>query len=289
MNKGKSQQNYQTSLRRFSFAGKGDPGSQASQTRSDKMNVELNESLTTIKQILQTNTEAINQLSLNIKELTKKQGGLEETTKKIVEDLKEIKRRMDNNEQTVETIREEREKLEDQMAMLEYRQREHTLRFRGLPDKDKDDIDIRKFMIDGLAKLLNINAEYMEDQVDTVFWVNSVYAKQHKLPRDCLIQFTTRNIKDQILQEHYKTPFCVAGERIKILKEIPARLLRKRKDYNFLSTALKNKGIKYRWELPEGISFSYRGKKYKFTEQIKTQAFWRKYKKELIPDPDLDN
>lgn len=53
----------------------------------------------------------------------------------------------------------------------------------------------------------------------------------------------------------------VDNKRILVLKEIPKRALNKRKRYKELTEYLKGKNIYYWWELPEGHSFQFKGKR----------------------------
>lgn len=45
------------------------------------------------------------------------------------------------------------------------------------------------------------------------------------------------------------------------MKEIPKKALNKRKKYKELTEYLKGKSIYYQWELPEGLSFQFKGKR----------------------------
>lgn len=47
-----------------------------------------------------------------------------------------------------------------------------------------------------------------------------------------------------------------------MLKEIPRKALIRRKNYKKLIEFLTSKGIRYRWDLPEGLSFSFKGKRH---------------------------
>lgn len=109
--------------------------------------------------------------------------------------------------------------------------------------------------------------EALEDELDLVYRVNSSFAEK-KLPRDVIAQFVTSRMKEDILQQ-FKSPLEIDGKRILILKEIPRKALALRKKYRTLTEALSKQNIKFRWELPEGVSFQYKGTRHNIkNEQI---------------------
>lgn len=50
-------------------------------------------------------------------------------------------------------------------------------------------------MIEILAQYMNQNPERMEDKIDLVYRVRSLYAEKNKLPQDVIVQFTTKKKK----------------------------------------------------------------------------------------------
>lgn len=75
---------------------------------------------------------------------------------------------------------------------------------------------------------------------------------------------------------------------IKIFKEIPKRILKKRQNYKTVTEALKKNSIRFWWEFPEGITFTYKDRRKTFRSVDELGKFWRKYKKELTGDPTLE-
>lgn len=98
--------------------------------------------------------------------------------------------------------------------------------------------------------------------LDLAYRVNSAYATSKKLPRDIVIQLTTVRKKEEILKQHFETLLEIDNRQILVLKEIPKKkALNKRKRYKELTDYVKGKNIYYIWELPEGLSFQFKGKR----------------------------
>lgn len=123
-----------------------------------------------------------------------------------------------------------------------------------------------------------MDEDTLQQTTDKIFRVKSSYAMKKKSPGDCLVIFNSRMVKYRILQMNYEKRLIIGGGNIIILKEITLRLLKKRSNYKTLTDVLKTNKIAYRWEFPEGVSFTYKGKKQRCRS---IEKFWRKYKKEL--------
>lgn len=48
-----------------------------------------------------------------------------------------------------------------------------------------------------------------------------------------------------------------------------------------MKDVLKCNAIPFRWEFPEGISFTYKGKKQRCRDSSDVEKFWRKYRKQI--------
>lgn len=51
----------------------------------------------------------------------------------------------------------------------------------------------------------------------------------------------------------------VEEKPVKIMKELPKKVLQIREEYRNLTEKLKDQNIKFRWEIPESVSFWYKG------------------------------
>lgn len=60
---------------------------------------------------------------------------------------------------------------------------------------------------------------------------------------------------------HYEKSIEIQDKRVEIFRDIPKQLLDLRATYTDLTRLLRSNSIAYRWEFPQGLSFSFRGKK----------------------------
>lgn len=85
-----------------------------------------------------------------------------------------------------------------------------------------------------------------------------------------IVQLLTKRMREDILRKHCKNPLEIDGKRIIIMKELSRQVLQERKKYRKLTEKLRLKNIRYRWELPEGLSFNFQDRRIniKTTEQM---------------------
>jgi len=144
---------------------------------------------------------------------------IEKIEKKWEGELKKTNDRID----WVET---ERETELDRLALLELRDKEYYLRFRGLPENKEE--DLKEVRIQTLAIAIGWDEDRMADEIEKVFRVNSKYAEINKKPRDVLVEFSRRKVKDLVLQINYDIGMKINETEVTVLKEIPGRILKKR-------------------------------------------------------------
>lgn len=77
-----------------------------------------------------------------------------------------------------------------------------------------------------------------------------------------MIHFVTRNLKEEILKIQYDKPLEIDGEKIRIIRELPKKILLLRKDYRKLKDKLDGLKIRFRWEIPQGMTFEHKGKRH---------------------------
>lgn len=64
-------------------------------------------------------------------------------------------------------------------------------------------------------------------------------------------------MKEDIVKQQYSSSLKVE-EKIIIMKELPRKMVQDRKVFKKLTVKLKQKDIRFRWEIPQGMSFTYR-------------------------------
>lgn len=74
-----------------------------------------------------------------------------------------------------------------------------------------------------------------------------------------MVQFTAKKIKEEIITKSYKGTFRIRRKVNKILKEHPKKVIESRKVFRPLTDKFKKLKIRFRWEIPMGLSFFYKG------------------------------
>lgn len=222
----------------------------------ERMMSKLDEKEQNIKEAMkELVTKEVGELKNQIGEMNK---NIQDNSEKI----QELQTQTADMGKTIQDLTEENKRLE---ILLEAKTTERQLRLRGLEEEQNEDLPQK---ITGIcSELLEQPPEDIQASLDLVYRVNSNFAKQNKIPRDVVIQLTTMRKKEEILKKHYETPLEVDNKKILVLKEIPRKALIRRKSYKKLIDFLIAKDIRYRWELPEGLSFSFKGRR----QMIKTE------------------
>lgn len=76
-----------------------------------------------------------------------------------------------------------------------------------------------------------------------------------------VVQMISKKLKDDIFAKNFKEQLIIRGQPIKILKELPKKILASRKEYKILTEKLRNYKVRYRWEVPEGLSYNWEGRR----------------------------
>lgn len=160
-------------------------------------------------------------------------------------------------ETKVEEVQAKVDKSDDEMVLMQYRSMEFALRIRGLKENNRENLE--EICAEALAEVIGVQAEEFSIHIDKVYRVNSWLARQRQLPRDVVIYFTTRKIRNLILQASYKNKIKIEGQEVLMLKEIPPKMLRNRKNFTFLTDELRKRQIQFRRDVPAGIILNYLG------------------------------
>lgn len=82
-----------------------------------------------------------------------------------------------------------------------------------------------------LAEYLGEKADEVMYNLDLVYRVNSSYATQNNIPRDIVVQFSSKRMKEDILTKSYKDPLEFEGKTVKVLKELFQKVTESRKQF----------------------------------------------------------
>lgn len=218
------------------------------------------------KKLLDGIKDACNSISENLKTLHAELNEIKMEINEFKKEVQEIKQKVHQVEirsevanKEVEMLKEYNKEMQSSIMSLECKALDCFLRFRGVIKEKGENIS---------EKIIGVLADYLEEQVDevafnieSIYRVNSSFATQNKLPRDVVVQFSSKKMKEEIFHKAYKDPLEIEGETIKILKELPKKVIETRKQYKPLVDKLKKLKIRFRWEIPMGVSFFFKGKR----------------------------
>lgn len=137
--------------------------------------------------------------------------------------------------------------------------KELQLRVRGLNEEENE--DIREIVVTILAELLEKSPELIDANLDQIYRLRLRFAEKEGVPRDVIVNTTTKKLKEEILRQCYENPIEYKGRKVIIMKELPRQVILQRKKFKKLIEVLKKKKIRFRWELPEGVTFIFKDKR----------------------------
>lgn len=165
--------------------------------------------------------------------------GLAKNLEKLDERLEEVNQSNLNLEDKMNDVQNRMEKIDEEVMMSQYRDMEFALRVRGMKENQQE--NLREVFAKAFASTMGWRYEEVIMELDKIFRVNSWIARQRQLPRDIVIYFSKRTTRNEIIQAFYNNRFQVEGQEVLILKEIPPKILRKRKEFAFLADELKKR------------------------------------------------
>lgn len=149
--------------------------------------------------------------------------------------------------------------MQASILTLECKALENSLRLRGVIEEKEGNIGEKITKL--IAEYLGEETEEVTYNLDQIYRVNSKFAIQHQIPRDVVVQFSSKKMKEDFLMKSYKDPLELERKTIKVLKELPKKVIESRKQYKQLVDKLRKLKIRFRWEIPTGLSFFFKGKR----------------------------
>lgn len=215
-----------------------------------------------------------NQNALLMKRMADMEKKMNERIDEIKVELSNTSERIKNVEQKtsdIETeLRMENKKLQDQIMLTECKLMENYIRIRGMPESETD---LREEMVNIISEFVELPMKEIERELDVVYRVNSEFARKKNLPRDIIVKVLTHKMRDLIFTRQFKEPMEVKGKYIKIWKELPRDLIKQRREFKQLVDRLRQEQVKYRWEIPCGLSFLYKKKRWMIKSFEQMQEF----------------
>lgn len=162
-----------------------------------------------------------------VRELTSKVKDLAVRSKTLEDSMSQTQKELKKTKRETEQVRGEvtQEVMLDNMALLEMRQKQLNLKFRGIPEEANQ--NIRAKIIRELSIWIYLKEEDIGFTIGNAFRikVKSAKAKVKKLPGDVLVMFNLMDMRNEILRLNYNRNLCIEGKKIIIFKEIPSRFL----------------------------------------------------------------
>ncbi|XP_058026045.1 uncharacterized protein LOC131191674 [Ahaetulla prasina] len=207
----------------------------------------------------------------------------------IQKDLKDTQQVSAENKQKVEglegemrAVQKREETTGNAVLGLQMDKMSYFLRFQNLEEVDQE--DLRDVVTKLLGEFLGRGVDFMNWDVDRVYRVNSQYARTHAVPREVHVKFVRRETRDEILRKHRSGALIYRGREIAILRQIPRQVREKRKKYYFLSSKLYQKGVGFRWLMPEGLMIFREGITKKISTIAEATAYVEEHKALLESD-----
>uniref|UniRef100_A0A2D4H4H3 L1 transposable element RRM domain-containing protein n=1 Tax=Micrurus corallinus TaxID=54390 RepID=A0A2D4H4H3_MICCO len=129
-------------------------------------------------------------------------------------------------------------------------------------------------MAEILAEILDRDKDEILKDLDEVYRVSTNYARQHKCARKVHIRFARRKVRDtiyKILRDE-----IIKYKEITVLKQIPRRVREARRNCKPLAAQLNQKGIMFKWLVPEGMLITWGERKIKVDSIEKAQDFYER-------------
>lgn len=232
-----------------------------------KQNAEL------VNLMVEKNTELMNKKHEELRQdILLALEGIASHVERMDECIEQMGEHAERVDERLNKIEENADLTQNELILIQYREMEFALRIRGV--KENQNENLRGDIAVDLAVALNCKTEEIEREIEKAYRVNSWVARQRKLPRDIVIYFSRRTRRNEIIQKFYNEKFQIAAQNVIILKEIPPKILRKRKEFAFLTEELKKRQIQFRWEIPIGIVVTVAGTRYRLNSVSKAKDFY---------------
>lgn len=136
----------------------------------------------------------------------------------------------------VQNLEEQIKEMQASITILECKALQNSIRLHGVVEEKED---IRKTISSLFAEYLEEQVEDVTHNLDAVCRVNAKFASQNQLPRDVVVKFLAKKMKEEIVVKSYKEPLELEGQSIKILKEFSKKVIDNMKIFKPLTDKLK--------------------------------------------------
>ncbi|XP_042299833.1 uncharacterized protein LOC121917777 [Sceloporus undulatus] len=211
-------------------------------------------------------------LRIELGEVTTRLDKIDGDLKKVSGKVEKLELDMKKMETKVDTLYKDQQEGQESILKLQLKQRENCLKLRGLPENVNENLYTLLSPI--LAKFIGESETLFPWEIDRIYRINSRIAKTRRLPRDIMIYFVRKQTKEIILRQSFNTKLLIEGKEITILRDIPGKILKRRKEYNFLIEQLKARKILYKWDDLDGVIVTWKQRRVRLNSVEQARSFF---------------
>ncbi|XP_054855000.1 uncharacterized protein LOC129343057 isoform X1 [Eublepharis macularius] len=215
--------------------------------------------------------DAVQPFVAKLNEMGQKVDSVESEVKAIKETATGAEQSAHENAVLMKATSKEVKLLENQIIGLQVDCAQTVLRLQNVKEEQSENL---KDLVSGLlAPFAKATKEEIKNDILEVRRTSSKYAMKRQLPREIIIDFSSKKTRDTILYNSYNVDLDYLGNKVKILKDVPFLARKRRFKYKGLAASLRKCDIKYKWLFPEGVWFRYKDQTYKITSEAQLTEF----------------
>lgn len=115
--------------------------------------------------------------------------------------------------------------------------------------------------------------EEVDKGLDLIYRLKSRYVERQGISQDVVINCVSKILKEELLKQIYDNPIEYKDKRVMIMTELPRQVILQRKTFKGLIEKLKKKNVRFRWELPLGVSFVFKGGRVSIKSEDQMEKF----------------
>ncbi|CAH2272776.1 Hypothetical predicted protein [Pelobates cultripes] len=210
---------------------------------------------------------------------------LSNRTASVENDCQDLKTAQTGISENLLTLQQRMEAMEGKLADYEDRARRNNLRLRGVPESVQPD-DLQLYV----RGLMHAYAPDIPSDMLLVDRVHRVPKPKHlpdSAPRDVVLRAHYYHIKELVLRAHRSRQEPHEDyPSVLIMADLSAATLRRRRDFQQVTTELRDRGIRYRWGFPTKLILTKNGETKLFSrpeDAMNELARWSPRSKQSAP------
>lgn len=183
--------------------------------------------------------------------------------------MNEVKKKVQGTDNRLKELKAEIKmmKAEKEKAEIKYEIRAKDLQLRIRVLEEQKEENIRGNILDIFSELIERPAEEINRELDQVYRLRYRLTEQRNYTSDIIVNLLTRRLKDEIFLKSMMNPIECDGKKIRILKD--------RKIFRKLTEKLYKENVRFKWELPHGLSFMYKEERRMIESEAQMNGFFK--------------